>query len=100
MDEDGAVLEASRANLFAVRDGALLTPPLDGRILPGITRGRVIEAAESSGVAVREESLSREDLLAADEVLLTGSVRGIEPVAALDGTPLAGAGEKTAILFG
>ena len=45
VDADGAVLEASRANLFAVRDGALFTPPLDGRILPGVTRARVIEIA-------------------------------------------------------
>src|ERR1044072_4312159 len=46
LDEDGSVLEASRANVFAVRGGVLFTPPLDGRILPGITRGRVLEIAE------------------------------------------------------
>ena len=44
-DRDGAVLEASRANVFAVRGGALLTPPADGRILPGIARRRAIEVA-------------------------------------------------------
>jgi para-aminobenzoate synthetase/4-amino-4-deoxychorismate lyase len=80
----GEVLEASRANLFAVIDGALVTPPLDGRILPGITRARVIEVAAEAGVGVREEPLEMEQLLSADEVFLTGSVRGVEPVASID----------------
>jgi para-aminobenzoate synthetase/4-amino-4-deoxychorismate lyase len=93
LDGDGSVLEASRANVFAVRDGALFTPPLDGRILPGVTRMRVIELAGTLGLEAHQEPLSRDDLLTADEVFLTGSVRGIEVAASLDGAPLAGAGE-------
>ena len=92
VDEDGAALEASRANVFAVRNGALFTPPLDGRILPGIARARVLELAAASGIEVHETALRRADLLAADEVFLTGSVRGVEPAASLDGAALAGAG--------
>lgn len=92
VDADGAALEASRANVFAVRDGALFTPPLDGRILPGITRMRVLEIAAARGLEAEEIALSRADLRAADEVFLTGSVRGIEPAASLDGAALAGAG--------
>ncbi|HEU4906900.1 MAG TPA: aminotransferase class IV [Solirubrobacterales bacterium] len=88
VDSDGAVLEASRANLFAVLEGVLHTPPLDGRILPGVTRARVIERADSAAIPVHERALSRDDLLAADEVFLTGSVRGIEPATSLDGTAL------------
>jgi para-aminobenzoate synthetase / 4-amino-4-deoxychorismate lyase len=98
IDTDGSVLEASRANIFAVRDGALFTPPLDGRILSGITRGRVLEIAVEGGHEMREESLSRSDLRDADEVFLTGSVRGIETAASLDGTTLAGAGPLAAAL--
>jgi para-aminobenzoate synthetase / 4-amino-4-deoxychorismate lyase len=93
VNSDGAVLEASRANVFAVRNGALLTPPTDGRILPGITRARVIEIAALAGIEVEETSLRREDLLAADEVFLTSSVRGIELVSALDGARLIASGE-------
>jgi para-aminobenzoate synthetase/4-amino-4-deoxychorismate lyase len=87
-DEDGNVLEASRANLFVVRDGALSTPPLDGRILPGITRVRVSEIAAEMGIERREARLTRDDLLTADEVFLTGSVRGIERARQLDGALL------------
>ena len=93
IDEDGSVLEASRANVFAVRDGVLLTPPLDGRILPGVTRTRVMELAREIGIDIHETDLSQRDLLAADEVFLTGSVRGIERVDAVDGTPLRNRGE-------
>jgi para-aminobenzoate synthetase/4-amino-4-deoxychorismate lyase len=88
VDTDGAALEASRANLFAVRDGALFTPPLDGRILPGITRMRVLELARKVGIDAYEAELSRDDLLASEEVFLTGSVRGIERARSLDGAPL------------
>jgi para-aminobenzoate synthetase/4-amino-4-deoxychorismate lyase len=88
LDEDGAVLEASRANVFAVRDGVLLTPPLDGRILPGVTRMRVLEVAATAGLETDEIELSGDDLLTADEVFLTGSVRGVERVRELDGAVL------------
>jgi len=90
---DREALEASRANVFAVREGILVTPPLDGRILPGVTRMRVLELAAALAIETREEPLSHKDLLAADEVFLTGSVRGVEPADSLDAVPLAGAGE-------
>jgi para-aminobenzoate synthetase / 4-amino-4-deoxychorismate lyase len=79
-DSDGAVLETSRANVFVVERGTIVTPPADGRILAGVTRQRVLELT-----AVLEESVSFERLLAADEVFLTGAVRGVEPVRACDG---------------
>jgi para-aminobenzoate synthetase/4-amino-4-deoxychorismate lyase len=81
VDHDGTVLEASRANVFIVEDGAIVTPPTDGRILPGVTRARVIEL-----LGAREAIVSLDRLAEADEVFLTGAVRGIEPVAACQGT--------------
>jgi para-aminobenzoate synthetase/4-amino-4-deoxychorismate lyase len=80
VDEDGSVLEASRANVFVVENGSVVTPPADGRLLPGVTRARVVELA-----GVREEPIDLDRLHAADEVFLTGSVRGVEPVAGRDG---------------
>ena len=53
---------------------------------------RVLEIAASIGISSREEPLDRDDLLTADEVFLTGSVRGIEPAGSLDGAPLPGGG--------
>ena len=79
LDADETVLEASRANVFVVEDGRIFTPPVDGRLLPGITRRRVLEQ-----VAAREEPIPLARLIAADEVFLSGSVRGIEPVRAYE----------------
>ncbi len=90
---DGTVLEASRGNVFAVRSGVLVTPPADGRILPGIARARTIEVASAAGLEVRAGGLTCDDLLGADEVFLTSSVRGVEQVRALDGTQLGTRGE-------
>jgi para-aminobenzoate synthetase / 4-amino-4-deoxychorismate lyase len=90
---DGTVLEASRGNVFAVWGGILLTPPADGRILPGIARARAIEVASAAGLEVREGAFTSNDLLGADEVFLTSSVRGVEQVRALDGTQLGTRGE-------
>jgi len=98
VDEERSVLEASRANVFAINDGVLLTPPLDGRILPGVTRMRVIELARELGIEARETSLSLGDLVDADEVFLTGSVRGVERVGAIDGTELSTGGGVTSEL--
>lgn len=93
VDDDGTVLEASRANIFVVRDGVLVTPPTDGRILPGVTRMRVLEIADAAGQETREAALTMDDLLSADEVFLTGSIRGVERVRALDGIALPKGGE-------
>jgi para-aminobenzoate synthetase / 4-amino-4-deoxychorismate lyase len=85
LDPDGSVLEASRSNVFAVHGGVVATPPLDGRVLPGIARGRAIEVARAAGIEVVERVLGIDELAAADEVFLTGGVRGVEPVARLRG---------------
>jgi len=91
-DRAGNVLEASRANVFAALDGSLLTPPLDAQILPGIARKRAIEVAAEAGIEVREEAVALERLASADEVFLTGSVRGVEPVSSLNGEAFAADG--------
>jgi len=93
LDRGDEVLEAGRANLFAGIDGTLFTPAADGRILPGIARAGAIAAAAEAGIDVVERRLSRDELLAADEVFLTGSVRGVEPARALDGAELPAATE-------
>ncbi len=80
LDLDGDVLEAAYANLFIVEGTHLITPPLDGRQLPGTVRARVLALHPA-----REERLSLERVAAADELLLASSVRGIHPARLSDG---------------
>ena len=84
----GKVAEASVANVFIVRDGALVSPPPSDGSLDGITRDSVMQIGVSLGIDAREESLSRVDLLWSDEVFLTGSGARVVPVASLDGQPI------------
>ncbi|HVY96477.1 MAG TPA: aminotransferase class IV [Solirubrobacterales bacterium] len=97
LDEGGEVLEATRASVFAVCDGTLLTPRADGRILPGITRAAALEVARQEGLEVAERRLWLDDLLNAEECFATGSVRGVEAVAAIDGAAVA-RGEITRLI--
>jgi para-aminobenzoate synthetase/4-amino-4-deoxychorismate lyase len=90
LGSDGAALEAGRANLFAVLDGTLATPPLDGRILPGTARAATVELAGELGIEVAARPLTPADLHRSGEVFLTSSVRGIRPARSLDGQPLPG----------
>ena len=85
VEPDGTVLEAGRANVFAVVDGAILTPALDGRILPGIVRGRVLSHLANVGVDVHEGRVTLEDLAQASEVFVTNSVVGVRAVSGIDG---------------
>jgi para-aminobenzoate synthetase / 4-amino-4-deoxychorismate lyase len=94
LDDGEEVLEVSRANVFAVEDGVLLTPAADGRILPGVARARAIDAARDLGVELREEPFDLRRLLAAGEAFVTGSVRGVEPVRAVGAAALAAPGEQ------
>jgi branched-chain amino acid aminotransferase len=80
VDAAGFVTEGSASNLFVVRAGALETPPLDAGILEGVTRGEVLATAAGLGVPAKERALRPADLLAADEVFVTGSVRELVPV--------------------
>ena len=88
----GHVAEASAANLFTVRDGELITPPISDNILPGITRDTIITLARDMGFTVREQSVTRSELYVADEAFLTGTAAEIVPVASVDDRPTAAAG--------
>lgn len=85
VDEDGMVVEATQANVFAVLGGALVTPPLESGCLPGQTRAEVLALAHEAGLAPAERALPAEALLEAREVFLTASVLEVAPVIELDG---------------
>jgi branched-subunit amino acid aminotransferase/4-amino-4-deoxychorismate lyase len=79
----GELCEAATANLFLVRDGEVLTPPLSSGCLPGTMRARVL-----ARMPVTERSLTAADLAAADEVFVTSATRGVVPVVEVDGRVL------------
>jgi branched-chain amino acid aminotransferase len=76
----GEIAECSTSNLFIVKSGIVVTPPLSAGLLPGITRAFLFEVGASAGVAVREAVLKDDDLYSADEVFLTGTTREIMPI--------------------
>lgn len=80
----GTVSEGSGQNVFLVADGALITTPLDGTLLGGITRASIIALAAREGIAVREQSIPREMLYTADEVFFTGTAAELTPVRSVD----------------
>lgn len=75
VDADGLVLEAAHANVWIVEGDELLTPPADGRILPGVTRAHLLGGTP----VAREEAIGLERLARADAVFLTSSVSGRQP---------------------
>jgi para-aminobenzoate synthetase / 4-amino-4-deoxychorismate lyase len=79
VDTSGDVLETDRASVFAVLDGVLCTPPLDGRLLPGVTRAAILRLAEDLGICVKESPLTLDVLAAATEVFAANAVHGIIP---------------------
>jgi branched-chain amino acid aminotransferase len=80
----GTVSEGSGQNVFLVSDGALVTTPLDGTLLAGITRSSIISLAQREGLTVREQSIPREMLYTADEVFFTGTAAELTPVRSVD----------------
>jgi branched-chain amino acid aminotransferase len=76
-----ALWEGSRTNLFGVQGSTLVTPSLDGPLVPGVMRGLVMELAGEHSLAVKETNAFSLDLFQWDEVFLTNSVRGLIPVA-------------------
>ena len=84
LNEHGHVAEGSGENIFAVRDGVLMTPLTSDGILEGITRDSVMQIAAGLGVEVRERTLSRSDVVLADELFFTGTAAEIVPIREVD----------------
>lgn len=85
LDRNGAVSEGSGENIFIVKSGKLVTPPLTCSILAGITRETVMTVAEDLGIKVEERAISRAELYTSDEVFFTGTAAEIEPILTIDG---------------
>jgi len=85
LNAEGYVAECTGDNLFIIKEGRLLTPPLSAGALYGITRQTVIELARAAGFEVSEPNLTRYDLFNADECFLTGTGAEIIPVTKIDG---------------
>lgn len=85
VDVDGSVLEGGRTNVFVVLDDGVHTPPLDGRILPGTGRARVVDALLAEGLPLHQRRLTLADVAAASEVFVTNALRGVVPVREVEG---------------
>jgi branched-chain amino acid aminotransferase len=88
LSPDGLVSEGAGENLFVIKNGEILTPPLAASILGGITRDTVIRLARERGIEVRESPIPRELLYLADELFFTGTAAEITPVRSVDRLPV------------
>jgi branched-chain amino acid aminotransferase len=87
---DGHASEASAANMFVVRDGLLLTPPVTDDILEGVTRKAIVELATDLGFPMEVRSIDRSEIYVADEMFLCGTGVQVSPVIELDHRPVGG----------
>lgn len=85
LNAEGFVAECTGDNVFIVKEGQLLTPPLSAGALYGITRKVVMELAAASGLKVSEPNLTRYDLFNAEECFLTGTAAEVVPIVRIDG---------------
>jgi branched-chain amino acid aminotransferase len=84
LNTNGKVIEASAENLFIVKDGLLITPPITSGALNGITRDTVLAIAKENNIPHEIRDITRDELYIADEVFLTGTAAGIKPVSEID----------------
>jgi branched-chain amino acid aminotransferase len=80
----GEIAECSQSNLFLVKSGAAVTPPIDAGLLAGITREFLFEVAQEIGVPMAESLVRDDDLLGADEAFLTSTTREVVPIVLVD----------------
>ncbi len=84
LNSNGKIAEGSAENIFILKDGQIITPPLTSGILEGITRDSVIQIIEENGGYVVEADIDREDLYTADEVFMVGTAAEVKSVAQID----------------
>lgn len=90
VDEEGFVREGLSCNVFAWLDDTLVTPPLTGRILPGITRQVILDLAGKQGAHALERKIQVDEILQAQEVFICSTTRELIPVVRIDQTAVAG----------
>ena len=95
LNSQGQVAECTGENLFIVKQGVLITPPLASGALDGITRRSVMTVARDLGYEVREETLLRHDLYLADEAFLTGTAAEVVPIRSVDDREIGEPGDLT-----
>jgi branched-chain amino acid aminotransferase len=95
LNTNGYVTDGSGENLFVVRDGTLVTPPLAAGCLAGITRDSIMRIAADEGIPVREADLVRTDLYLADEAFFTGTAAEVVPLREVDDRVLGDPGPIT-----
>ena len=88
LNEQGYVAECTGDNVFVIRDGRIVTPPIAAGALAGVTRAVVFELARELGIEIREENITRYDIYTADECFLTGTAAEIIPAVELDARPV------------
>ena len=88
----GHVNESSAANIFVVRDGVALTPPVSDDLLEGVTRKALVELMHNEGIPTAERSIDRSELYVADEIFVCGTGVQVSPVIEVDHRPV-GSGE-------
>jgi branched-chain amino acid aminotransferase len=86
----GELTECTTSNLFIVKNGVALTPPLDAGLLPGITREFLFDVGQDVGIEVREQVLLDEDLFGADEAFLTSTTREAVPIVTVNDRTIGG----------
>lgn len=89
LNERGEVAECTAANIFAVKNGKVLTPPLSSGCLEGVTRGILFEIAPEAGISVTEQALRPENLYAAEEVFISSTNRKLIGVGEIAGNRIA-----------
>lgn len=89
---DDQLTEGSSCNIWVVRDGQLLAPQRDERILEGVRYGLLAELAGAAGIAFQERAITRDEVLQADELMLTSATTEVLPIVRLDDKPI-GAGQ-------
>ncbi|MGH2690007.1 MAG: aminotransferase class IV, partial [Actinomycetota bacterium] len=95
LNAEGNVADATGENVFMIRDGVLVTPPISAGALEGITRDSIMKIAADLGIPVAERTLARADLYLADEVFVTGTAAELVPVRSVDDRELGDPGPVT-----
>lgn len=85
VEADDSVTEATAGNVFVFTAGSLRTPPKGPKILPGVTRDKILQAARDSGFQCREERITKTELLGAEEIFISSTTNETLPVVSVDG---------------